>query len=504
MRLFVSAREYHEKTKYTFDKIKYLYREFGGGLPEKTYKEYSEHPVVNLPGQFDLEVLSYGRTGEITADFGLFHRIKKEPLPLEKLSQLLYLTNGITLVREFSARKVFLRAAPSASRLYPTEIYLLVNDVSGVAPGLYYFSPPHHRLIQLTREAPVSEVKRAGFQLGFLEEAPVVFFLTSVYPRAIRKFQERAYRYCLMDAGYVAQNLVLASGSLGLVCNLLGDFADEEVNRILQVDGKNEAAVLMAPVGLNNGRLEKEEYTFGMIKPEKDSINERFPSLIEGIQTNSSHFPPGESYVNVPVTLPFRKLPESRELKGNLIELPGPGSEITESTHRIIERRRSAHNFLRVPLALNDVSGLLYHLRSVPVLYNFPSYSTYVVVNEVEGLENGIYRYHPQNHKLEQIKKGAFRGDIAYLTLAQDAVFNSSIAFFFSTDFEEMDIFANRGYRYAHLNVGMLGESLYLTATALGLGVRGIGNFFDDNINSFFNVREPHENILGGVIVGYS
>ena len=71
-------------------------------------------------------------------------------------------------------------------------------------------------------------------------------------------------------------------------------------------------------------------------------------------------------------------------------------------------------------------------------------------------------------------------------------------------DFEKINIFANRGYRYAHFNVGMLSENIYLTATALGLAVRGIGNFFDDSLNTFLRVREPHENVLGGVIVGRS
>jgi SagB-type dehydrogenase family enzyme len=76
------------------------------------------------------------------------------------------------------------------------------------------------------------------------------------------------------------------------------------------------------------------------------------------------------------------------------------------------------------------------------------------------------------------------------------------VSIFFSADFDDIDIFSNRGYRYAHLNVGLLSENVYLTATALKLGVRGIGNFFDDNINSFFGVRDPQEKILGGVIVG--
>jgi hypothetical protein len=50
----------------------------------------------------------------------------------------------------------------------------------------------------------------------------------------------------------------------------------------------------------------------------------------------------------------------------------------------------------------------------------------------------------------------------------------------------------------------MLSEAAYLAGNALNLGVRGIANFFDDEINSFFELEKPDENILGGIILGRS
>jgi SagB-type dehydrogenase family enzyme len=157
---------------------------------------------------------------------------------------------------------------------------------------------------------------------------------------------------------------------------------------------------------------------------------------------------------------------------------------------------------MRIALTQQELSEILHSTRQVPVLYNFPAHNTYLVANDVEGLENGAYKYHPDLHALEILRKGTYRGDISYLTLAQDAVFNCSVALFFSTDFNEINLFSNRGYRYAHFNVGMFSEAIYLVGTALDIGVRGIGNFFDDSLNTFFRVNEPDENILGGVIIG--
>lgn len=504
MRLFNSAREYHDKTKYTYDDVKFFYTEFATEPQPPTVKEYSGKPVIDLPKKFNTATENYFQAVKESKRFAGFRVLKNEPISMEILSHLLYLINGVTLVREFPTQKIFLRAAPSASGLYPTETYLIANKVNDLPIGLYYFHTRQHQLVQISDVDWQAIAETAGFGQKVLQDAPVLLFLTSVFSRNSWKFKKRAYRYCLMDAGYVGENITTAAAGLGLASNLVGDFIDDEVNKILGIDGFNEAALLIASVGQDAGALEEDRYTFGMIQPDKDLIDELYKSLIQGIHKNSSHYAPGNNLVNVEVTLP-RALPlRQKEAREDFVDLPAPISGKEKTVHEVIETRRSSHNFLRISITAEELSTLLSELRNVPLLYDHPAYFTYLVVNNVKGLENGIYLYRPENHKLEFLRRGTYRGDISYLTLAQDAVFNSSVALFFTTDFEDIDIFANRGYRYAHFNVGMLSENIYLTATALNLAVRGIGNFFDDSLNTFLRAHEPHENVLGGVIVGRS
>ncbi|HFE63266.1 MAG TPA: SagB/ThcOx family dehydrogenase [Caldithrix sp.] len=504
MRLFNSAREYHEKTKYAYDDIKFFYKEFASDPQPVTNKEYSDKPVVDLPKRFEPLTENYFTALQRSRGFAGFRMLENETISLENLSHLLYLTNGVTLVREFPTQKIFLRAAPSASGLYPTEVYLLVNNVSDLPKGLYYFHPRLHQLIRILDGDQHAAAEKAGFQQKVLRDAPVLLFLTSVFSRNSWKFKNRAYRYCLMDAGYVGENIAVAAAGLGLAANLVGDFVDEEVNNFLGIDGSNEAAIMVASIGKDAGALTEDSYTFGMIKPDDDIINELYKSLIQGIHKNSAHFMPGEDTLNIDVKFPHTFSFSPKEAREDFVDLPAPIPAVVKTVHQVIETRRSSYNFLRISLSDEELSTLLWELRNVPSLYDYPSYFTYLVVNNVKGLENGIYLYHPEHHKLEFLRRGTYRGDISFLTLAQDAVFNSSVALFFTTDFEKINIFANRGYRYAHFNVGMLSENIYLTATALGLAVRGIGNFFDDSLNTFLRVREPHENVLGGVIVGRS
>jgi SagB-type dehydrogenase family enzyme len=502
MRLFGSARQYHNLTKYKFDDIKSVYTDFTTDSRFETEKSYPNQPVTDLPRDFDSKVKTLGQALSSAAELGKFVEFSNQEITFQQLSQILFMTNGITSIREFGQKRVYFRASPSASALYPTEIYLYADAVTGLPRGLYYFLPREHQLLQLQEGDLKVRLAGFGFNLKPLSSAPVIFIFSGVLDRIKWRFRERALRYALQDAGYVAQNLMVAGSSLDLGVNLIGDFIDQDLNRFLNLTGTSEIALLMASAGYVGQALQKDEYEFGMFPEASDTLDPEAADLSIEAYNKAGHFVPAAGLVSVKVELPFQKTPLKKEAQSKTIKLSAPGNHLKMSTMEVIQSRRSSHNFLRTSLSLGELSVILYRLTEVPALYDYPAYHVYLVVSNVDDLENGIYLYHKEFHSLELRKKGTFRGDISYLTLAQDAVFNCSVSIFFSADFDDIDIFSNRGYRYAHLNVGLLSENVYLTATALKLGVRGIGNFFDDNINSFFGVRDPQEKILGGVIVG--
>ena len=80
--------------------------------------------------------------------------------------------------------------------------------------------------------------------------APVVFAWTAIFARTTCKYGQRAYRYIYLDAGHIAENLALAAVSLGLGTCQIGALFDDEVNRLLGVDGVEESIVYMSVVGV--------------------------------------------------------------------------------------------------------------------------------------------------------------------------------------------------------------------------------------------------------------
>ena len=142
-----------------------------------------------------------------------------------------------------------LRAAPSAGALYPIENYLVVNRVSGLEPGLYHYGVEGNELHLVKAGDMGRETARAALGQNMCEEASVVFIWTAVFARSRWKYKQRGYRYVYLDAGHICSQLSLAAVDQGLGSCAMAAFYDDEVNRLLGVDGKEESALYLCSVG---------------------------------------------------------------------------------------------------------------------------------------------------------------------------------------------------------------------------------------------------------------
>jgi SagB-type dehydrogenase family enzyme len=129
------------------------------------------------------------------------------------------------------------------------EIYPVVVAVEGVAQGLYHYDSVGHRLVLLKAGNFRSWLRYCVFfQLEF-SEAAVAFVLTSAFGRLGEKYGTRALRLGYLDAGFVAQNLILVATAMGLVQCPTAGFVDDELNDAVQIDGTEAATVLVVLVG---------------------------------------------------------------------------------------------------------------------------------------------------------------------------------------------------------------------------------------------------------------
>jgi len=212
------------------------------GQPVALYKAYPNAAAVALPeprldgGLLTAQAIAARRS---TRDYA------SSPMTAAELSQLLFLTGGIAADKFGNAR----RTAPSSGALYPIEVYAVVHRVDGIDPGVYHYAYREHAL-ELVRAGDYrAHVVEQAIAQEFLGECGVVLFLTMILQRMRPRYQDRSYRYGLLEAGHLGENAYLAATSMGLGACGVGAFMDDAINEMLGVDGVDEATVYMLAAG---------------------------------------------------------------------------------------------------------------------------------------------------------------------------------------------------------------------------------------------------------------
>jgi SagB-type dehydrogenase family enzyme len=160
------------------------------------------------------------------------------PLPLTALAALFQLGCGVTAVDDVPRR-----AAPSGGALFPVEAYALAFDVDGLACGAYHYLPLEHALEHLF-PLPAIEVAASFLPPGlFFARPALILALSVVFDRIQRKYLERGYRFALLEAGHIAQNVLLAACALSINAVPVGGFWDEPFNEVLRFNPIEEAVV---------------------------------------------------------------------------------------------------------------------------------------------------------------------------------------------------------------------------------------------------------------------
>jgi SagB-type dehydrogenase family enzyme len=170
-------------------------------------------------------------------------------ISLQTLTALLRAAYGETFDNADGVFPRSFRTVPSAGALYPLEIYVHSVHVQGLDAGLYHYDAARD-VVRLVREGDGSRFIAEGLVQGNISlEASLMFFLTGLPRRSTFKYRERGYRFMLIEAGHVAQNLSLAAAALGLGALCIGGYRDEKIDEFLGIDGLDHASLYLVAVG---------------------------------------------------------------------------------------------------------------------------------------------------------------------------------------------------------------------------------------------------------------
>lgn len=155
-------------------------------------------------------------------------RLSGEGLSLRELSDVLAFAYRPDLLGEE-------RALPRYFDAGLLETFLVIHDVSGVAPGVYYFAPRHMELRPLREGVFRDETFHIALGQELARDAACVMIHTADLTAAVSRYGNRAYRYLHLDAGHIGQRVNLAAIRSRLGVSGIGGFFDNEVNALLDI-----------------------------------------------------------------------------------------------------------------------------------------------------------------------------------------------------------------------------------------------------------------------------
>ena len=174
-----------------------------------------------------------------------------------------------------------------------------------------------------------------------------------------------------------------------------------------------------------------------------------------------------------------------------------------------LARRRSLRAYSPEPLALGELSALLwaaagvtacedgFALRTAPSAGGLYPIEHYVIANDVEGLEQGLYHYDVLGRALERLHAGDLRLAIARGALDQRIAADAQAVFVWTAALERSRWkYGERFLRYVLLDAGHIAQNVALAATALGLGTCQIAAFFDEEVAAILSVDPDAEPVV--------
>jgi SagB-type dehydrogenase family enzyme len=150
-----------------------------------------------------------------------------QELSLKELSHVL------EAVRIWRGENHSARESPSAGGLFPVECYALLKGELAEGRVGYYDAEEHEIVLTLQGRSDVFDDPTNTIGTSVVVGAAAFIVLTSVMYRTMRKYGARGYRYALMEAGAVAQEIDRRARSIGLGTCWLGGFDDEGLAELI-------------------------------------------------------------------------------------------------------------------------------------------------------------------------------------------------------------------------------------------------------------------------------
>jgi SagB-type dehydrogenase family enzyme len=527
---------YHERTKHQFHRYARGPDTLDWVNQPNPFRRYEGAPLTQLP------ILGPDEEPLSPRYEALYRRgsVPSAPLTVRSLSRLFEYALALSAWKQAGGTRWVLRSNPSSGNLHPTEGYLLIGALPGLAeaPGLYHYAPREHAL---ERRASGGAEWFAQLMREFPPQAFLVG-LSSIYWREAWKYGERAFRYCQHDAGHAIGTLRIAAATLGWSAVVLDGLPDESIEALLGLNraedfagAEREQPELVMLIWPNDSAQPWSAGTEHALPLGLDPLlaREFTKQGWHGTANRLSREDPVAWTVIDEVALASRK-PVGELHSLDLFDAPAsahptaalPGGQ---PAGRIIHQRRSllacdgttsitAERLFGMLARVMPRVELEANRRPMPwdAMAWEPRIHLGLFVHRVDGVDSGLYMLVRDPSKLDKLKRvmdqrfewatppgcpadlplrrleaGDARRLATQVSCLQDIAGDG--AFSLGMIAEYRDALLTHGpwfYRLLFWETGLIGQVLYLEAEAAGIGATGIGCYFDDPVHRVFGLSD--------------
>ncbi|MEA2048722.1 MAG: nitroreductase family protein [Campylobacterota bacterium] len=374
------------------------------------------------------------------------HSFKKVKLNLDhEEDNFLYYIAGLTAKKSYPSGEYYLRINPSAGALYPNELYFQSRGVEGREDGIYHYEVSS---ASLTLLQSLNNAQGLEPYFGYKTEmCGYLFLVSAIYYRSSWKYKNRAFRYCLLDAGHLLGSIeasaLLKSQSVVVQYRI----EREKLNRMFGFANKEwflaGASMATPMVGTVAKAIEFElPYVEGSRSFEQNRV-------IEQAYDESMHLTSCTSQI------------ESAKFSYEPVKL-----------QETLFKRRSQRGFNGGAITKGE-----FHTICDALYQPIPSdcdeeVQIYMVMNRVLDMPIGLYK------EGRYLSYGDYAQKAGYLSLEQYTLSEQGAVAFFLTSKSE-------NYQALYQKAGIIGQRLYVCAEYLDIGCSGIGAYYDDEVNAF-------------------
>ncbi|EGQ2814592.1 SagB/ThcOx family dehydrogenase, partial [Staphylococcus pseudintermedius] len=212
------------------------------------YKNYINSSFISLPkSEFKTTKDFY----KVLMNRKTHREFGEVSLDINEFSEILYMaTQDARVIRKKVSENIVQNPNLYTNSVFTcNEIYLYINNVSNIPPGIYHYDMKSHGLNHLNNLPD----KSAGYYCygqPEIENANCIIFISANYHKYMWRYNhERAYRNLLIDVAQLAQSFLLAATNLQKKTFLTPALRDSELVKLFDLEEYIEDIRYLVAIG---------------------------------------------------------------------------------------------------------------------------------------------------------------------------------------------------------------------------------------------------------------